>query len=154
MLIIEVATSSKQIEAVRKLLYTYGASRDFDKALGDYETELASLPGKYGPPEGYLLLASLNGEAAGCIAYRKIGEGICEMKRMYVSDAFRGQGIGRQLVKVLLEAAKAMGYHTMKLDTHPTMISAHNLYQSLGFVEIERYNDNPIPGVRFFGLTL
>ena len=154
MLVIEPVKSEEQIEAVRQLLWTYGHSRNFDSALGDYDTELAELPGKYNPPEGFLLLASFDNIPAGCIAYRKIGPGICEMKRMYVSPEHRGKGIGKQLANALIDQAKIAGYSTMKLDTHPTMHKAHSLYQSLGFEEIERYNDNPISGVRFFGRIL
>lgn len=154
MLVIKPVKSEEQIEAVRQLLWTYGNSRNFDSALGDYDTELAELPGKYNPPEGLLLLASVEGKPAGCIAYRKIGTDICEMKRMYVSPEHRGKGIGKKLAETLIDRAKVAGYTKMNLDTHPTMHTALSLYQALGFKEIERYNDNPIPGVRFFGRLL
>ena len=154
MLVIEVAQSPLQIQGVRQLLEEYGELRKHDAALGDYTLELAKLPGKHAPPEGSLILATWNGEAAGCVAFRKIGEGICEMKRMYVSPNFRGKDIGKALVRKIIEEAKSRPYEIMRLDTHPWMEAAQKLYQSFGFKEVEAYHYNPTPGIRFFELLL
>ncbi|MEL6132348.1 MAG: GNAT family N-acetyltransferase [Bacteroidota bacterium] len=135
---------------VRSLLYAYGISRNLDEALGNYFEELASLPQQYGPPHGCILLGSTKQEPLGCVAFRPEREGICEMKRLYVSPQSRGQHVGKKLCLRLMDIAKARDYQIMRLDTHPSMRSAQRLYQSLGFYEIERYNDNPIPGIRFF----
>ena len=143
-----------QIDQLRTLLYDYGAKRNFDKALGNYQEELASLPGKYGAPDGCALIVCHQEEAVACIAYRKLDATYCEMKRLYVLDTHRGQGLARQLVHQLLEEAKTAGYHYMRLDTHPSMLAAQGLYQSIGFSEIERYNENPTPGIRFFEKAL
>ena len=154
MLIVKIVETDEELNGVRNLLEEYGELRQHDAALGDYKKELAELPGKYSPPEGILLLASWEGAAAGCVAYRKIGEGICEMKRMYVSPRFRQKGIGAALIKHLLEAARNEAYLLMRLDTHPWMESAQKLYQSFGFQEVEAYHYNPTPGIRFFELRL
>jgi ribosomal protein S18 acetylase RimI-like enzyme len=76
------------------------------------------------------------------------------MKRLYVRPAGRGSGAGRALVEAIVEEARRLGFRTMRLDTLPTMAAAQALYRSLGFREIERYNDNPVKGVRFFELSL
>ena len=76
------------------------------------------------------------------------------MKRLYVKPQFRKAGIGRLLVEQLIAEAGNCGFQRMRLDTHPQMLSAHKLYHSFGFQEIERYNQNPIPGIRFFELQL
>lgn len=151
---IEVACAPEQIQAVRQLFLEYGKARNFDTALGDFSAELAGLPGKYAQPEGCLLLATYKGEATGCIAYRKIEEGICEIKRMYVSPLFRGNGIGKKLVEKLIGMAAQANYRFIRLDSHPSMHTAQAIYQSFGFQPIDRYNDNPIPGIRFFELEL
>lgn len=151
---IERAFTSDQIQSVRTLLLEYGQSRGFDAAMGDFEKEMKDLPGKYEEPSGALLLAEYKNQSAGCVALQQIGEGICEMKRMYVSPNFRGQGIGQALIAAILEKGKALGYQTMRLDTHPSMIKAQELYRNFGFYEIERYNDNPIEGIRFFEIML
>ena len=142
--------SKEELEAIRQLFISYGKWRNHDAALGYFQKEVDGLPGKYGPPEGALFLAEEDGQPAGMIAYQKIEEGICEMKRMYVLDEFRNKGIGRKLVEALIAAAKKEGYERMRLDTHPRMKAAHALYAQMGFYEIERYNQNPTPGIRFF----
>jgi GNAT superfamily N-acetyltransferase len=66
------------------------------------------------------------------------------MKRMFVKPAFRGRGIGRLLGEQLIAKARAAGYVLMKLDTETTFVEATALYRSLGFVEVPRYNDDPL----------
>ena len=142
--------SAQQLDHVKKLFISYGTWRKHDAALGDFQKELDNLPGKYAFPGGALFIAYFDGEAAGCIGYQSLSPEICEMKRMYVLDAYRNKGIGKQLVVQLMECAKDHGYQIMRLDTHPHMTAAHTLYQGMGFYEIERYNNNPTPGIRFF----
>jgi ribosomal protein S18 acetylase RimI-like enzyme len=76
------------------------------------------------------------------------------MKRLYVRPAARGSGTGRALAEASIARARDQGYTKKRLDTLPSMDTARSLYLSLGFRPIERYNDNPIPGVLFFELTL
>lgn len=148
------AIDTSDLQAVRDLLYEYFELRIFDAALGDYKGELAGLPGAYAAPEGSLLLATWQEKPAGCVAFRRLDTSYCEMKRMFVRPILRGKGIGKALFKGILQAAQEADYTYMRLDTHPSMKAAQALYQSYGFVEIDRYNDNPIPGIRFFELKL
>jgi ribosomal protein S18 acetylase RimI-like enzyme len=76
------------------------------------------------------------------------------MKRLYVHPGARGSGTGRALVESSIARARELGHRVMRLDTLPSMDAARSLYTSLGFRPIERYNDNPIPGVLFFELQL
>jgi len=76
------------------------------------------------------------------------------MKRLYVRPSARGSGAGRGLVEASITRARVLGYATMRLDTLPRMDAARELYLSLGFRPIERYNDTPIEGVLFFELAL
>ena len=149
------AESSKQVERARELFQEYAAWLEIDLCFQNFDKELAGLPGDYAPPNGRLLLAVQDQGAAGCIALRKIGEGICEMKRLFVREEFRGQGLGRQLVQAIIGEAKEIGYARMRLDTlPPRMHEAIELYRSLGFKEIEPYYDNPVPGAKFMQLAL
>jgi GNAT superfamily N-acetyltransferase len=108
-----------------------------------FEDELASLPGKFAPPSGWLLLAYYDGIPAGTVALRDLGNQICEMKSMFVEPQFHGKGIGRALAEALIEQARTIGYTRMRLDTGPRQIPAQMLYRSLGFQEIEPYYELP-----------
>jgi len=142
------------LDLIKSLFTTYAQWRGFDAALGDFQQELDGLPGKYAFPKGALLLALSKDQAAGCIAYQALSSEICEMKRMFVLEKFRKQGLGRKLIQRLIDEAKKSGYIRMRLDTHPHMTSAQHLYKDMGFTEIDRYNQNPTPGIRFFELIL
>ena len=148
------AIKSQQLSDIKKLLEDYGKLRNHDDALGDYLNELNNLPGDYSAPKGCLLIAYYNDKPAGCVAYKKIGEEICEMKRLYVKNEFRGEKIGEKLVLELLNKGRENKFRLMRLDTHPWMNAAQNLYQKFGFREVERYNNNPTKGIRFFELKL
>lgn len=154
MLQITEASTPSQIQQARLIFQEYAEARNFDAALKNFKQELTALPGKYASPKGVLLLAKWENETVGCVAFQSLSDNICEMKRMYVKPEYRGKGIGKALVARLLEVAKTRSYEIMRLDTHPTMQVAHQLYAQFGFTEIERYNDNPIEGIRFFELTL
>lgn len=121
---------------------------------GDFERELRDLPGKYAPPHGRLLVARTPTGLAGTVAVRPLGQGICEMKRLYVRDAYRRQGLGRRLVDRLLAEARAIGYEKMRLDTLAHMTEAVNLYKSAGFRVIPAYYHNPLPDVVYFEFNL
>jgi len=144
----------EMIEEIRKLFLEYAQSLDIDLDFQDFETELKTLPGKYQPPDGALILALVEGKEAGCIALRKISKDICEMKRLYVRDEYRGLGLGKMLVGMIIDEAVKKNYQYMRLDTLPTMKSAQSLYLSFGFYDIEPYVYNPIQGTRFMELKL
>ena len=113
----------------------------FDEA--DWQAELADLPGNYAPPTGALLLATVGGAPAGCVALRDLGDGVCEMKRMFVYPGLQGKGIGRALGEAVLDEARALGYRTMRLDTSIRQSEATALYRRLGFRDIEAYYELP-----------
>jgi GNAT superfamily N-acetyltransferase len=135
------------VGVVRELFREYAAALgDHAAYLVGFDEEVDRLPAGY----DFVLLA----EPGGCVAVRDLGDGVCEMKRLFVRQSARGTGTGRALALAAIARARDRGYSTMRLDTLPSMAEAASLYASLGFVEIERYNDNPAPGVRFMELQL
>jgi len=148
------ANTPAHMEKAREIFLRYARSLDFDLSFQGFAVELAGLPGDYAPPAGCLLLAMEDGETMGCVALRKIGEGICEMKRLFIGPEQRGKGIGLLLAEAVIQEAKRLGYDQMRLDTVPSMTSAISLYRSLGFREISSYCHNPVPGAKFFELQL
>jgi putative acetyltransferase len=152
--LIRNADGPADVATARALFEEYQKSLGFSLCFQNFDAELAGLPGAYAPPEGRLILASSGGEPAGCIALRKIGEEICEMKRLWVRPAFRGTGLGRRLVETLMADARGIGYRRIRLDTLPSMAAAQALYFSLGFTDIPPYNDHPIEGTRFMEAIL
>jgi len=158
MRILEPSTP-EQIEAFRGLLREWFAhlvnDAGIDMGYQSIEAELAGLPGYYGPPKGRCWLAyhgaddadddgGGGGEAIGCVALRPMtDEGVCELKRLYVRPAHRGEGIGRALTAQAIDEARAIGYRLMRLDTGTFLDASRRLYASLGFVERDAYYDVP-----------
>ena len=137
-----------------QMLVSHDPSFQIYLDIQHYEDEIRDLEAKYGRPEGRLYLALWDGEAAGCIALRKLDEQRCEMKRLYVRPAFRGHKIGDALVDRILQDAKAIGYRYMLLDTLPFLESAIHIYQKRGFYEIPCYNDSPVATTIFMQYDL
>jgi putative acetyltransferase len=144
----------EEIDSIRDLMLEYAASLGFDLAFQGFDQELAALPGDYAPPQGRLFLARCDRQPAGCVALRPLEAGVCEMKRLYVRPAYRGQRLGRRLAERVIAEARQIGYKWMRLDTVPSMRRAQDLYRSLGFYEIEAYRHNPIPGTSYLELVL
>jgi len=164
-------STPEQLEAFRDLLREWFDrlvhEHGIDMGYQSIEAEIAGLPGYYGPPRGGIWLAyddaggavsseagsgdagdgreaAGRGEAVGCVALRPMADdGACELKRLYVRPAHRGEGIGRALTERAIDEARAMGYRTMRLDTGTFLDASQRLYASLGFVERDAYYDVP-----------
>ena len=147
----------EDISAIAELFTAYTKWLNLDLTFQNFTDELASLPGKYSPPHGELLLArqSTSTTPLGCVAVRPLfPPGVCEFKRLYVAPHARGLGLGKALVKEVLKAAKDLGYNEGRLDTLPQMKAAIDVYAKLGFKDCEKYYETPIEGTRFLAATL
>lgn len=151
---IRPAVVPADLPTVKALFSEYAAGLGFDLCFQGFDEELATLPGKYAPPAGRLLLAWRGDEAVGCVALRPLQGGDCEMKRLYVRPAARGMQVGRRLAERICAEARAAGYRRILLDTLPSMSEAVRLYTALGFRPVAPYVFNPIPGALFLGLDL
>jgi ribosomal protein S18 acetylase RimI-like enzyme len=142
MLKIFPASTQDHLDQVRTLMLSYVAFlRSHAVHPKRLEHELGDLPGVYGPPEGLLLLATWGGEVVACGGLRKLAEGICEMKRLYLRPTFRGKGIGRALASSLIEGARSLRYRRMRLVTMPFMAEAIGMYRSLGFRDCDPFQE-------------
>ena len=148
------ATTPEEYALGKVLFRKYADWIDVDLGFQHFEAELTRISLTYGPPRGCLLLAMVENEAAGCVAVRDLDYPICEMKRLYIDENFRGKGIGRTLVAAILNEARDLGYRTMRLDTLQSMTPARSLYSSFGFREIEAYYHNPLDDVVYMELDL
>lgn len=146
------------LEATREIFREYAGQLGIDLCFQNFEEELADLPGDYAAPQGCLLLAMLDGEIAGCCALRPLDTvdypNASEMKRLYVRQAHRRSGLGRQLAEAILDAARVAGYHSVLLDTLSEMEAARALYEDLGFNDIPPYYHNPIAGAHYLKVDL
>ena len=146
------------LAAVREIFREYASHLDIDLGFQDFDRELLELPGDYVQPRGVILLVKVDGLVAGCCALRPLDAvdypNACEMKRLYVRRAYRGLGLGRQLVEAILDAARRAGYACVLLDTLDDMESARALYVGLGFEDIPPYYHNPIAGAHYLKADL
>jgi len=159
MLKIYPAEMDEDIGFVKGLLEEYLSSRElknsiFPEEAQAFQKQLIALPAEFAPPKGCLLLAMYGDQPAGCVGLRDLGDGICEMKRLYVKPEFRGLKIGRKLMESIIAEAQTISYSAIRGDTIPSMQAAQALYALLGFKEIGSYRYNPIEGVKFIELKL
>lgn len=153
--ILQVQTQ-EQLEAVRAMFQEYHSELPPQIRTVCFDQEVEGLPGKYAPPKGALLLATATDQAAGCVGLRPYPqvEGACEMKRLYVRPAFRGDKLGVMLVQQIINAARDRGYERLRLDTHPpTMGSAVALYKRLNFAIVTDVPD-AVPELTYMELKL
>ncbi|MGQ4809071.1 hypothetical protein NKDENANG_02467 [Candidatus Entotheonellaceae bacterium PAL068K] len=148
------AQSDDHIEQVRALFQEYANALGIDLSFQNFAQELAGLPGDYAPPHGRLLLALYETEVAGCLALRRLADGVCEGKRLYIRPPFRGKGVGRALKLAMLHEARQLGYQCFRWDSLPFMTAANALYRSIGAKNIEPYCSNPIERAMFWELDL
>lgn len=149
------AETPAHIKDARKLFREYEMWLDVDLCFQSFEEELENLPGKYFAPEGGLFLATVDGKLAGCIAFRKIDDKTCEMKRLFVREGFRGLKIGKNLIEKLFEKARDAGYKSVLLDTlADKMPSAIRLYKSFGFTTTKPYYQTPLQKTVFMKCDL
>jgi carbonic anhydrase len=144
------------LENVRQFFRNYAAWLGVDLSFQNFDQEMASLPGAYAAPQGRLFFAEVDGRPAGCVGVRPLpdSDGVCEMKRLYVTPEERGHGVGNALAMAAIRAAKEIGYKKLMIDTLPSMRMAVKLYRELGFTEAPAYYQTPIEGTMFLALDL
>jgi DNA-binding MarR family transcriptional regulator/GNAT superfamily N-acetyltransferase len=117
-------------------------SHRFDGGF-DPARSISAGDGELTPPAGLLLVATLHGDPVGCGALKFHGDGPAEIKRMWVTPAARGLGLGRRLLTDLEAHAVAQGVRSLRLETNRALGEAIGLYQAAGYREVAAFNDEP-----------
>jgi putative acetyltransferase len=151
---IERGRIPEDVGAIREIFAEYGESLGVDLSFQNFAEELRDLPEAYAEPAGVILVARRSDELVGCVALRPLGDGACEMKRLYVRASQRGSGLGRQLAVAVIDHARQLGYGVMRLDTMTSMKSAIRLYDALGFKRCAPYRAAGREDLIFFELDL
>lgn len=146
--------SSQEIGTIQILWREYWDALQLPPDFQNFDEELRTLPGVYAPPDGRLLIASIQGNPAGTAALRPLNTYACEAKRLYVCPQFRGKGVGRALLNRLLAEAREAGYQDMYADTLESMLPALQMYRQFGFSEVPPYSSNATPHAIFLRLSL
>ncbi|MDR0684007.1 MAG: GNAT family N-acetyltransferase [Spirochaetaceae bacterium] len=107
------------------------------------DDELINFPQKYKEPDGAFTIAKDGENVIGCVGIKKLDENTCEMKRLFVTDRYKDNGIGKKLVDIIPKEAKCKNYKKMRLDTFKKMESALKIYYKNNFYAIEPYYNNP-----------
>jgi GNAT superfamily N-acetyltransferase len=98
---------------------------------------------RYRAPQGVFLIARAETGPLGCVALRDLGQGVAEVKRLWVDPAARGQGLARRLMATLEARARAIGYHQLKLDSNTVFATAIAMYRADGWQECPAYTGAP-----------
>ena len=144
------ATTPDDVAAVKQLFLDTAAFLNVDLCFQGFDKEMETFPSVY----EVLFLARVDGEAAAAIGLKDLGDSVCEMKRLYARPQFQGLGLGGQLCDRLIADARGRKFRKMRLDTLQRLKPAIALYRKRGFVEIEKYYENPEEGVIYMELAL
>jgi ribosomal protein S18 acetylase RimI-like enzyme len=135
--------TEEEIIKAKGLIVEYIKWLNQDLTFQNIEDELINFPQKYQEPDGTFIIAKSDENVVGCVGLKKLDENICEMKRLFVNDKYKGKGIGKKLVEIIIEEARHKKYKKMRLDTLKTMESALKIYYKNNFYAIEPYYNNP-----------
>lgn len=123
---------------IRESLKEFGANRP---GFAWADPELDRLSQAYVHPKAVYYVVTVDGTVVGGggIAPFPCGQaGMCELQKMYLSPAHRGQGLGKTLMQKLLEVSASYQYRGCYLETFNKMDAAIRLYQKLGFEQLDR----------------
>ena len=122
----------------KRIQFDYGIEFDVEAMVASDLSDRV----KFHPPDGRFYIAFFGDDIAGVGCLKKLEAGVGEIQRMYVPPSMRGKGIGREIVNRLIEDARSIGYHQLKLESLEFLEAAHKLYRSVGFHKIVPYADN------------
>ena len=159
----ELVDSASDVELGTELVREYVVATAFEQAAPGEDPDIAAIlphipdwddfAGRFLHSGGTFVVATVDGAVAGCVGITPLGDGVCEMNRLWVREPFRTGGLGRRLAVASMDAARRLGFRRMLLDVIPVRTRAIALYESLGFVEVPATHEYAFP-MRFFGREL
>ena len=135
--------------AAARLFKEYANGLGLDLSFQNFAGELNEIDVQCNLPSGGLVLIRYAGDFVGCAGIRRLDEKTAELKRMYIQPSHRGIGLGKLLMENAIAVAKERKYHSIKLDTLKSLVSALHLYRQFGFKDIEAYRFNPSDDVLY-----
>lgn len=117
-----------------------------DRALREYglyavpdagDIDLTDLERYYDARGGCFELLEAGGEVIGVVGWRPAGDGVIELKKLYLASSARGLGLGRRALERVIQAARAAGARAIVLETATRLTEANALYRRLGFVPVQ-----------------
>lgn len=151
---IKIAKTETDFKEGKDLILEYVDWLGIDLSFQNFEAEINNLHKMYSKPDGGLLIATINNKNVGVTGIRRLEQDICELKRMYVNEAYRNMGIGKLILGCAIEYARKLKYKLIRLDTDASFKPAIKLYLEYGFQEIDAYRFNPFESVKYFQLKL
>ena len=150
----EIVNGIDYLPEIKELIIEYSKFLNRDLSFQSLEEELNDLGKKFSGNNGYCLALLINGKVMGCVAYHKLTDTRCEMKRLYVKPETRGLKAGEKLIEKIISVAKENGFKEMVLDTIEPLKAAIHIYQKAGFEECEPYYNNPMSDVIYMKKVL
>ncbi len=137
---------AQDIDGVRQLWAQYWDEHREDLGAQDLATEARALPAGYEAPDGALMVARIGDEAVGTVGLQRFDATTADMRRMYVPQEFRGQGIGEALVDAVIAKARSMGFQRIILDVMESQSAARHIYTKAGFRDVDGFAFSPLKG--------
>ena len=144
----------EDFEIAKTITRDYMIWLGMDLGFQNTDKEFSVFNRMYGEARGAYIFARIHGEIAGGVGLRMLSNDICEMKRLFVYEHYRGCGLAYRLCQELLSLSKSMSYCKMRLDTISRLVKANSLYEKIGFRDIPKYYYNPDPTVRYMEIDL
>ena len=132
----KIVDGKPYIADISELIKEYYQRLGRDLSFQNIDDELKNPAKKYIPSEGEILVAIIDNKVVGMVAYHRLTDTCCEMKRLYVKPECRGMKLGEKLIQNIISNSVKAGYKEMVLDTIKPLKSAIYLYKNLDLLNV------------------
>lgn len=145
-----ITVRSERIDGPVATALIRGLSAELKERYGAGESGFVD-PARFCPPTGAFLVAYVDGRPAACAGIQRADERTAELKRMFVRQRYRRQGLGRTILAAVEDKARALGYEALRIETGVRQPDAIALYREVGYHEVDpfRLHEDDPDGVFF-----